>query len=422
MSIGWDSPVLWGAVLGFTLLTGFISGSYPAFYLSSFEPVKVLKGVVRFGKLATLPRKVLVVIQFAVSITLIVGTIVVFRQIQHAKNRPVGYTREQLVTVPLTTGLFGKYNTLRQDLLQTGAVVNMAESSQSASYFSNNNSIEWRGKDPAMPTFFRDVNVTHDFGQTIGWNITDGRDFSRNYPTDSQAVVINETALKIMQLKNPIGEVIKYFGKNYTIVGVAKDMLTQSPYEKMEPTVFFCSGWMGIITVRLQPNVPMEQALSKVQAVFKKHDTESPFDYQFLDQQYAARFSNEVRIGNLATLFAALAILISCLGLFGLASFVAEQRTKEIGIRKVLGASVANLWQMLSSDFVVLVLISSIIACPIAWYVMAGWLQQYEFRTEMSWWIFGATALGAFIITLLTVSYQAVKAALMNPVRSLRSE
>jgi ABC-type antimicrobial peptide transport system permease subunit len=422
MSVTWTSPLFWLMALGFTLFTGIVSGSYPAFYLSSFEPIKVLKGIFRAGRFASLPRKVLVVVQFTVSITLIIGTMIVFRQIQFAKDRPVGYAREGLISVPLTTGLFGHYDAIRNDLLQTGAIENMAESSQPATHFSNNNGVEWRGKDPGLVIFFRDVNVTHDFGKTIGWRIKEGRDFSKDFPSDSSSAILNETGLKITGLKNPIGEMIKYGEKTYTIVGIVKDMVTQSPYEPMEPSIFFCDGWMGVITIRIKPAIAVREALAKIQAVFKKHDPDSPFEFKFIDDEYAKKFSTEQRIANLASFFAILAIFISCLGLFGLASFVAEQRTKEIGVRKVLGATVFNLWKMLSKDFVALVIISCLVAIPVAWYFLNQWLQNYHYRTQISWWIFAAAVAGALVITLLTVSFQAIKVAIANPVKSLRTE
>lgn len=423
MSIPYSNMIFWLMALGFALFTGLIAGSYPAFYLSSFEPIRVLKGAIRAGRLASLPRKVLVVLQFTVSVTLIVGTIIVYRQIQYARNRPVGYNREGLITVGMNSpDLWGKYDPIRNDLLATGVVENMAESSYPTTNFGQNNSIEWRGQDPSRVIFFRDVNVTHEFGKTVGWQITRGRDFSRDFATDSLGMILNEATAKILGFQNPIGEIIKFHGRPFVVRGVVKDMVTESPYDPIEPAIFVCGGWMGVINIKMKANVPVHDALAKIQKVFKKYSPNYPFTYKFTDDEYARKFSAEMRIGNLATFFAILAVFISCLGLFGLASFVAEQRTKEIGVRKVLGASVFNLWKLLSKEFIALVLISCVVAAPLASYFLNKWLLNYSYRTNISWWIFIAAGTGALIISLLTVSYQAIKAALMNPVKSLRTE
>ena len=425
ISIPWTMPFFWLLTIGFALFTGFVSGSYPAFYLSGFKPVKVLKGSFRVGRFATLPRKILVVTQFTVSIALIIGTIIVFRQIQHAKNRPVGYTREGLITVVMNTPeLYGRYNALRSALIETGGAVNMAESNSiPTDIWSNNSGFDWKGKDPGTDPQFGTIAVTHDFGKTVGWEIVAGRDFSRDFPTDSGSFILNESAVKLAGISDPIGKIMRWNDRDHVITGVVKDMVMTSPFNPTVPTIFHMEyGWVNIITIRTNPALSIRDALDKIEPVFKKFNPGSPFEYQFTDDEYARKFSDEERIGNLATFFAIFAIFISCLGLFGLASFVAEQRTKEIGIRKVLGATVFNVWRLLSRDFVLLVLISCLISGPLAWYVMNGWLQQYDYRSEISWWIFAVSCLGALLITLLTVSYQAIRAALINPVKSLRSE
>jgi putative ABC transport system permease protein len=426
ISVPWSNPLFWLTAVGFTVITGLLSGSYPAFYLSAFDPIRILKGTFRVGRFASLPRKALVVLQFTVSTTLIIGTIIVFRQIKYARNRPVGYTREGLFSVVMSTPEIyaANYNALRSDLISTGAVEDMAKSSSSPTEVENTASgFEWKGKDPNANPNFGTISVTHDFGKTLRWETIAGRDFSRNFVTDSNAVILNESAVKLAGLKNPVGKSITFNKKSLTIVGIVKDMVMQSPYTPVLPTIFFMDyGFANFITVRIRPNMPVQEAISKIEPVFKKYNPGSPFVYQFTDEVYARKFSDEQRVGKLATVFAILAIFISCLGLFGLASFVAEQRTKEIGVRKVLGASVFNVWRLLSKEFVSLVIISLLVATPTAYYFMHNWLQNYQYRTEIPWWIFMATGAGALIITLVTVSFQAIKAAIMNPVKSLRTE
>jgi len=424
MQIPWPEPVFWFSLIGFALFTGLLAGSYPAFYLSHFNPVSVLKGTFKAGRLASLPRQVLVVLQFTVSLTLVIGTIIVFRQILFSKDRPVGYTREGLITVDMNTPEISQhYEALRTELIQKGLAADVAASDMTTTNFTDGNPMDWTGKRPdQLGVTFNNVNVTPDYGHTIGWHIVSGRDFSRDYPTDSNAVVLNTKAVKDMEVKEPIGLRVKLGDKEYHVIGVAADMVSASPYDTITPAVFVGGSYTGVMIVRIRPGLTTHAALAEMEPIFKTYNPASPFIYKFVDLDYAAKFAAEERIGNLAAVFTGLAIFISCLGLFGLAAFVAEQRTKEIGVRKVLGAGVFNLWGLLSKEFLGLTAISMLIAIPFSWYGMHRWIEDYAYHAPLSWWIFASAGAGILVITLLTVSYQSLKAAVMNPVKSLRSE
>jgi putative ABC transport system permease protein len=377
-----------------------------------------------------------VVVQFTVSVVLIIGTIIVYRQIQHAKARPVGYTREGLLAVQIKSpDLLKKYDVLAGELKNKGIATQVSRtSSPTTGVWSNNGGLDWPNKDSNKVEGFGTIWITHDYGKTVGWQFAAGRDYSAAFSTDSlsnvsdsntvHSIIVNEAAVKYMELKNPIGEIIRWDGYPLRIIGVIKDMVMESPFNPVRQTMYLVAydNANAYIHIRLNSKISLSEALAQTETIFKNLVPSVPFDYDFVDTEYAEKFAAEERIGKLASFFAALAIFISCLGLFGLASFVAEKRTKEIGIRKVLGATIYNLWQMLSKEFVLLVLLACLIAAPLAYYFLNNWLQNYEYRTIISWWVFAVAIGGALLITLLTVSFQAIKVAIANPVKSLRTE
>ena len=423
----WGEPLFWLAGVLFTVFTGVIAGSYPALYLSSFRPVKVLKGTFKAGRYAAVPRRVLVVLQFAVSVILIIGTIVVFKQIEYAKDRPVGYSRGGLVIAEATTSDVRKhFQAMRDELLRTGFVQEIAESTSPVWQVNNNaGGVVWEGKDPSLTDEFANVGVSFGYGKAVGWQFAEGRDFSSKFLTDSDAIVLNEAAVKYMGLRHPVGKTVRLWDKNRLVVGVIKDMVMESPYEPVKQTIYYLNSSFHdyyYYNIRLSPSASPHDAMAAIEKLWKVYAPADPFNYRFVDKTYAIKFAEEERVGQLAGVFAVLAIFISCLGLFGMASFMAEQRIKEIGVRKVLGAGVFSLWGLLSREFVYLVGLALVIALPLAYLFMHSWLQHYVYRTGLSWWMFAAAGFGAIGIALLTVSYQSVKAALMNPVRALRSE
>jgi putative ABC transport system permease protein len=425
LTLPYNNLWAWGAALGVTLFTGLVAGSYPALFLSSFKPVKVLKGRVITNKATVRPRQVLVVVQFTFAVCLILSSMFIYKQIDYIKNRPVGYDRNGLVDMPVDGVMVNKFESFRQDAINAGAITDAAMTSGSISKDNSSSwGITWPGQLPGEDKLPIDqMAVTYHFVNTYGLKLTQGRDFSIAYSTDSSAIILNEAAVKLMRFKAPLGQIVKYQGKSCKVVGVVENFVWGSPYEPVKPAIIgFIKDWVGNIGLRLNPAKSVSASLTVLQTIYKKYNPEYPFEYKFTDEKFAQKFFTEKLLGTMSFGFTCLAIIISCLGLFGLASFSAEQRKKEIGIRKVLGASVSNLWFNLSQEFMSLVLISFVLGSAISWYIVHQHFTKYTYHTSISIWVFVLTMILSIAICLLTVSWQAIKAALSNPVNSLRSE
>jgi len=426
LSVNLGSPLHVAMLLAIAVVCGLVAGSYPSFYLSSFNPVFVLKGIKLKAGSAGLIRKGLVVTQFTVSIVLIVSTIIIFQQIQHVKNRDAGYDKNGLLKVSLQGDLGKNFAVVKQHLLGTGVVENAALTGYDLLNGGGNwDGFDWKGKTVNEKYSITYRNVSPELVNTYGIQLLQGRDFNANPAADTGNIIINESLAKMLHGKSPIGEIINTGNKSFTVIGVVKNFVFNDMYGKPDPVIFFSqqhNEWQSWMYVRLKKNVDLGQAVAKIEATIKKDNPAYPVDYRFVDEEFNQAFLSEMLVSKLSRVFAALAIIISCLGLFGLAAYTAERRIKEIGIRKVLGASVTGLARLLSTEFIKLVIVSILLACPIAWYAMSSWLQNYAYRVNIQWWVFAAAGAAAIVIAVITVSFQSIKAAMMNPVKAIKTE
>ncbi|WP_028297221.1 ABC transporter permease [Olivibacter sitiensis] len=426
LTIGLFDPLHLVFLAGIILVCGLLSGSYPAFYLSAFNPITTLKGGKQKAGAAGFVRRGLVIAQYAASITLIVCTVIIFQQIQYVKGRDMGFDRDQVLTTPIRGTMAEHLDLLKRQLTEIPGVEQVGVSNFNIlSIYSNGNAPDWEGKDPNMTALVGFMQTDADFVPTMGLQLVDGRNYHPQQLGDSTSIIINEALAKLIKPDGKVaGQTVRYGNDApLTIIGVVKDFVYNNVYTPSEPLLFFpFSGSTGLLNIRTGAGVDLGKTVAQIEGVIKAQNPEYPFEYNFLDDLFDNKFKSEMLIQKLAGVFAVLSVIISCLGLFGLAAFTAERRTKELGIRKVLGASVSSLVGLLNREFVALVLISCAVAFPIAWWIMSDWLKGYQYRTELHWWVFGLAGLGALLIALFTVSSQAIKAALANPTKSLRDE
>ncbi len=423
LTIDYTSWQFWLFSIVIILLTGVVSGSYPAFYLSSFQPVKVLKGTVKEGKGATTPRKVLVTLQFGFSILLIIGTIVIYKQIQLVKNRQLGYNQENLITINYTEEIRKNYQVIKNELLRTGKVEAVTVSNSAITDINSNNFLGWPGKPEEQHVNFATIAAAYDYTKTMGIRVLEGRDFSEDFTSDTAAIIINKAALDVMNLKDPIGTQLDLWGSKRTLIGVVDNVLMGSPYEAIRPMFLVLDpGWINAVTIRLGKTTDLQASLNEVKSVFEQYNPAYPFEYTFVDAEFQKKFATINMTSRLSNIFAALTLVITGLGIFGLASYTAEKRTKEIGIRKVLGASVLSIVVLISKDFSKLVLLAFVLSAPLAWWLLDKYLERYPIRTDIQWWIFPLTGIVALVFALVVVTTQSLRAAYTNPTSSLGSD
>ena len=421
--IDYTSKEFWIFSLSLIFITGIVSGSYPAFYLSSFQPVKVLKGKVSVGKGASTPRKVLVTAQFGFSILLIIGTIVIYQQIELVKSRALGYDQENLITVGYNNEVSKNYKPIKLELLETGVVEAVTKSNSAITDINSNNFLGWPGKPEELRVIFTTIATEYDYAKTMGIKILEGREFSEDFKSDTAAILVNKAGIELMNLKDPIGTELDLWGGKRKLIGILDNVLMGDPFEPIKPLFAVLDPeWIDVVSVRLKKTNDLQGSLDKVKAVFEKHAPAYPFEYKFSDVEFQKKFTTINLTSSLASLFSSLAIIITGLGLFGLASYTAEQRTKEIGIRKVLGATVSSLVGLMSRDFSRLVLLAFVLSAPLAWWLLSWYLERYTIRTSIGWWVFPVTGLIALLFAIAIVSTQALRAAHANPASSLRTE
>jgi hypothetical protein len=418
-----QSVQFWVLLLSVILITSVVAGSYPALFMSSFKPIITLKGTLSTGKGAARFRKVLVVTQFTISVLLISGTLVVYSQLQFIHDKALGFEKDNVIIFNVNPAIRKNPETFKNEMLATPGVLGVTSASNNLTYVGNSTSgLEWEGKDPNVDVLVHTISVDHDFIKTFKMEMAAGRDFQKDMATDSSAIILNEQAVNQLGLANPLNKTITWDDTHFTVIGVVKDFHFKSVHDHIEPLVIFIRpAWHNRVYVKLE-NGDLQKTLSSVESVYKKISPENPFEYTFLNDDFDKLYRSEQRTGTIFNYFAWIAIIISCLGLFGLVMFTTEQRTREIGIRKVMGASVTSLFSLISLDFIRLIFIANLVAIPVAWYMMSRWLEGFAYHANLHWFTFGIAALASILIAWITLSYQSLKAATNNPVKSLRSE